>query len=164
MLNIISEYGIKYEVKFNPNKTVFTIFNNKVKKSSWELNIDSKIKLILSNEEIKFEKHFKYLGVLISDDMKPERHMDSRIKSFESRLKLLGNVGLYNNDCKVDYRSMLINTYAKPVLLYGIELFTMSKVQMSIIATKLSNRLKVIYDLSTRFKSKEVLYAHKIMR
>ena len=33
MLNVMSNFGINNEIKFNPNKTVYTIFNSKLKKT-----------------------------------------------------------------------------------------------------------------------------------
>jgi hypothetical protein len=163
MLDVITNYGNNYEVKFNPNKTVYTIFNNNIYKTSWEKLIDSKVTLKLSEEKIKFEQKFKYLGIIIDSNINVESHLDSRYEAYESRLKLLSKCGLYNSDCKVDYRAMLLNTYAKPILLYGLELFTLNDSQLKKTCSKLNNRLKVMYDLSTRLKSSEICIAHKLI-
>ncbi len=163
MLDVITEYGTKYEVKFNPNKTVYTVFNNNTYKSIWEREVDMNIDLKLSNENIKFEHKFKYLGVMIDSTLSAESHIDTRLEAYEARLKLLNKCGLYNLDCKVDYRSFLLNAYAKPILMYGLELFSLSDTQIKKIASKLNNRLKVMYNLSTKLKSTEICLAHKII-
>ena len=66
-------------------------------------------------------------------------------------------------DCSVNYRSYLLNSYAKPILLYGLELFQLNATQVKNLENKLNNRLKVMYDLSTRLKSTELLLAHRII-
>ena len=43
MLNVMSNFGINNEIKFNPNKTVYTIFNSKLKKTRWEMDVDEKV-------------------------------------------------------------------------------------------------------------------------
>jgi hypothetical protein len=86
------------------------------------MDVDEKVILTLSGANIVYEKSFKYLGILISDDLKLDIHLNSRVQAFEARLKLLSKAGLYNMDCGVQFRSMLMNTYAKSLLTYGLEL------------------------------------------
>jgi hypothetical protein len=76
---------------------------------------------------------------MIDSKFNAEIHLDSRLDAYESRLRLLNKCGLYNKSCKVDYRSMYLNTYAKPLLLYGIELFHLNDMQL--ITSKITNRL-----------------------
>jgi hypothetical protein len=163
MLDIITQYGNDYEVKFNPSKTVYTIFNNSTYKTTWEKDVDSLVILNLSAEPIMFETKFKYLGVLIDSNNNVTSHLEGRFESFENRLRLLNKCGIYNMDCSVNYRSYLLNSYAKPILLYGLELFQLNATQVKNLENKLNNRLKVMYDLSTRLKSTELLLAHRII-
>lgn len=125
--------------------------------------MDDKVELLLSGSKIIFEHSFKYLGIIISDDLKINLHLDSKLFSFENRLKTLLKAGFYKNKSGVEYRTMLINTYAKPpLLLYGLDIYDITNNQLMELSKSLSNKLKVMYDLSTRLKIKEIFYAHRI--
>ena len=126
------------------------------------MDVDEKVNLTLSGANIVNEKSFKYLGILISDDLKLDIHLNLRVQAFEARLKLLSKAGLYNMDCGVQFRSMLINTYAKSLLTYGLELYNLNDNQLLKMSRSLTNKLKVMYDLSTRLKTSELLFAHRI--
>ena len=122
------------------------------------MDVDEKVILTLSGANIVYEKSFNYLGILISDDLKLDIHLNSRVQAFEARLKLLSKAGLYNMDCGVQFRSMLMNTYAKSLLTYGLELYNLNDNQLLKMSRSLTNKLKLMYDLSTRLKTSELLF------
>jgi hypothetical protein len=44
MLDVITIYGLDFEIKFNPNKTVYTVFNNnKSNQTIFDKETDSKV-------------------------------------------------------------------------------------------------------------------------
>ncbi|RMZ94372.1 RNA-directed DNA polymerase from mobile element jockey-like [Brachionus plicatilis] len=93
-LEAIEEYGNKYEIKFNPDKTSFMIFNQAKTRSCQEKRADTwQADVMLNGIAINQVKSMKYLGVHISDDDKNKVQIDNRKKSAITALARLNKLG-----------------------------------------------------------------------
>ena len=69
-LMIVSNFGLSHEIKYNPNKTGYLIFNGKSK--------EEKITLHLNKIMINRVYSTKYLGVELMDKMSSVNHLKKR--------------------------------------------------------------------------------------
>ena len=69
MLYECEKYGLETGITWNPDKTVFCKFGRNKKESNLEF----------CNEKLIEVNEFKYLGVLVSNDLKCEKNLMSRI-------------------------------------------------------------------------------------
>ncbi|RNA08171.1 hypothetical protein BpHYR1_021965, partial [Brachionus plicatilis] len=72
-LNICEKYGIQQEIKFNPIKTQFIVFGDKMKLG------DHKPRMY--NQEIEHVDKLRYLGVLLNRNNNNKDQVESRIKA-----------------------------------------------------------------------------------
>ncbi|CAF1004711.1 unnamed protein product, partial [Brachionus calyciflorus] len=75
---ILEEFGIFNEIKYNPNRTVFIVFNknvDEIRRDNWQEDI------YLDGSKLTQVTSMKYLGVNISDDDKNTEHISKRKKA-----------------------------------------------------------------------------------
>ena len=78
-LNILQEYGAKNEIKYNPQKTVYMVFNQKIQRNAAEAREDIwQSNLTLDGSKIEKVSSMRYLGAEISEDDKVNNHIDKR--------------------------------------------------------------------------------------
>ena len=78
-LALVSNYRHVNEIKFNPEKTVFLIFNKKVIMSLDDRWLDAwQGELYLSGNPITEVDRMKYLGVQITNKNRNEEHFNTR--------------------------------------------------------------------------------------
>ena len=163
MLNAINLFSLDREIKFNPQKTVFIVFNKNIKlNNKWKKNDDDKIQLKLSGELIKEVSQFKYLGIEIHNQLSSKPHLNAREELFYTRLSELNHVGMDNIKTSSKYRAMLYKTYARPVLMYGMDLVNMNIGQLKHLQTTEANALKIATDISTRCRTTNLLKAYTV--
>ena len=67
-LDALTKYGIDFDIKWNPLKTEYIIFNKDLMRNKEEVNTDYWLGMLqLSNEVISEVEQFRYLGVWISN-------------------------------------------------------------------------------------------------
>ena len=67
-LDAITKYDIDFDIKWNPLKTEYIIFNKDLVRSKEEMTTDHWLGMLqLSNEVISEVEQFRYLGVWISN-------------------------------------------------------------------------------------------------
>ncbi|CAF0817846.1 unnamed protein product [Brachionus calyciflorus] len=108
LLKFTEEYGIKHELKFNPNKTNYMIMFSKQLKQNGE---DEKI--IFQNEDVKRVIMMKYLGIWVDETFNNRSHFDCRTKLFTLEYFNLKKCGItsdiLNTDIKLCFYKTAIN-------------------------------------------------------
>ena len=74
-IDVCFEYGAKYGIQFNPDKTMTIIFNMDVSRSLELILENQQQEYTLNGKKISFFKSFKVLGQIISDDGKDVEHV-----------------------------------------------------------------------------------------
>ena len=154
MLKTTHQFGLDNELKFNPNKTQFMVFNSKK---------NEKINIKFGDINIEQIHKIKYLGVNVTDDMKNNEHLKSKLTAELMRLQSLKKCG-YGSD-KLDSKIIInqFKSYIRPTLTYGFENSTLNLTQLKDTQSHESTLLKRGFNLSNRgIKSTELLIACNI--
>ena len=131
-LKLVEEYGQINDIKYNPEKTVFLIYNQSLKRNSTELRDDiNQSDLILDNKTITRVERMKYLGVEISDDFRNESHIAKRKQSLYVSVNKLNQSGLNTDNISPMAKAQLYKTFLRPVLMYGLENLKLNKTQLN---------------------------------
>ena len=117
---------------------------------------------MISGELIKEVSQFKYLGIEIHNQLSSKPHLNAREELFYTRLSELNHVGMDNIKTSSKYRAMLYKTYARPVLMYGMDLVNMNIGQLKHLQTTEANALKIATDISTRCRTTNLLKAYTV--
>jgi len=164
MLNVLTAFGQKNEIKFNGSKTSLMIFN----KSSEILTTQDKIQenridLKLSGELIKLEKKMKYLGVWLTQNLSSVTHIDNRYSQAIAKLTQLEQVGFNTSSIKPHTKSILFKSFIRPVINYGSDVLLLTSNDLKTIKSLEGNIIKDCIGLFRRIKSTELFLALKIM-
>ena len=154
MLKTTHQFGLDNELKFNPNKTQFMVFNSKK---------NEKINIKFGDINIEQIHKIKYLGVNVTDDMKNNEHLKSKLTAELMRLQSLKKCG-YGSD-KLDSKIIInqFKSYIRPTLTYGFENSTLNLTQLKDTQSHESTLLKRGFNLANRgIKSTELLIACNI--
>jgi hypothetical protein len=149
MLKVTENYGNKWEIKFNPSKTVYLgygVANNDKKRPVFE------------GVEIERVKVFKYLGIMINDKMSNTDHINKRLKGTFARIRNLEDALDLNQSPSI-MKTFIYNTYARPILYYGLETLVLNKTEKIKIKKTESGIIKHMLGLRKCSKSTELLFA-----
>ncbi|CAF0945202.1 unnamed protein product [Brachionus calyciflorus] len=148
LLKIVEEYGCDFEMKFNPEKTTFLIFNQKFTRTAKDRKEDIwQAQLVLQNEEITRVNSIKYLGVYINDDLNDKIHLENRKKAANVALAKLRNLEILTKRTNPYLKGHLFKTYLIPILHYGIETIKITKENLTTLERYENNILKNIYNI-----------------
>ncbi|CAF0743838.1 unnamed protein product [Brachionus calyciflorus] len=162
-LNIVQDYGLNNEIKYNPDKTVFMIFHFKLKRNVAELKEDIwQGNLVLDGTAIKRVDTMKYLGVDISEDDRLSKHLSKRKRLVQQALFKLKIIGLQTPFLHPIMKGQLYKTYIRPILLYGLETFYLKLTDINDLKRFEGNTVKTIMDISTRCRSTYLTHAMNI--
>jgi hypothetical protein len=150
MIQKVEEFGNKWEIKFNPEKTVYMRFNDNNKKNKTELTMNRK----LINEVTEV----KYLGMYIDNKLNPEKHINKkRLAALLNLQKLKKSVLAHGLSVKA--KMQLYKTYIRPTLYYGAELLNLNQNHIKAIQTSESNMIKNLFQIKKRSHSSILLRA-----
>jgi hypothetical protein len=150
LLKITEEYGKNQEIKFNPTKTTYMIFNSS-KKESKHPQFDG--------VELKRVKSMRYLGIMLNDKLTNKEHINTRKKlSIKSNVRL-NKYGYSNKMMDPSLKSSLYKCYTRSVLMYGMENTILRKNEIKQLQTQEAKLIKRSLQLSTRTKNTDLLYA-----
>ena len=149
LLTVTENYGKKWEIKFNPSKTMYMAFGG-VK--------DNGQKPIFDGIEIERVKVVKCLGIWINDKLTNINHQTNRKKGTMARLKAPEDV-LGTSNLPPYIKTFLYQSFARPVLYYGLEPIMMNLTERRDVQTLESTIIKHMVGLSKYSKSTELLYA-----
>jgi hypothetical protein len=156
MLDIVTDFGNEYQIKYNPSKTCVMIeTNNKKLKQS---------KLLLCDKEITLSEQIKYLGSEICSNGKSRTHIISRKSKSIKSLNWLRNAGILNNDLNIKNKIMLYNIYIKSIMYYGLESTMLNKGDIDLIEKAEGNNIKQVIGIPNQCRSLPIYGALKIMR
>ncbi|CAF1064992.1 unnamed protein product, partial [Brachionus calyciflorus] len=154
LLNIVTSFGSKNEVKFNPDKTIYLTFNNKISRTKSEKLMDIwNGDLTLDGRDIRKSNELKYLGVIMNDENSDKPHLERRKKATQSALAKLKSVDIINEKTNPYLKGFLYKSYIMPVLYYGMETVHLTKNVMNEIRRFEDNMLKSIYGISKYCRS-----------
>ena len=120
LLNVVEQFGKKYQIKYNPDKTIFMVFNDKC-------NQQKRINLKLESKPIERVKVMRYLGQQINENLTNVDHLNKRKQLAYSALLKLRVSGLISVNNHPNMKAQLYKTYIRPVLMYGCENLCLNK-------------------------------------
>ncbi|CAF0930523.1 unnamed protein product [Brachionus calyciflorus] len=163
MLDIISKIGKELEIKFNPNKTVYVIFNKKKSRNMKDRRDDMWNDLLkLDGEEITRADSLKYLGVELNEDLNDINHIEKRIKSAKISIAKLKNLEILTEKTNPYLKGHLFKTYIMPVLHYGLENINLTSKNMKTIQKEENNLLRYTYFIPKRCRTSNLKLAINI--
>ena len=150
-LMIVSNFGLSHEIKYNPNKTGYLIFNGKSK--------EEKITLHLNKIMINRVYSTKYLGVELMDNMSSVNHLKKRKSSAFASLSKIKSAGLISESTNLLTRIQLYKTYIRPILYYGMNMLNLNQTQMFEFKRTEGNIVKTMVNLHKTAKTTELFAA-----
>jgi len=143
---------------------IFTTSKLTQKKTKWMQFGDSKSivePIVRVNGEIleKVEQ-FKFLGVIISSNGKPDNHLSKRKSLFFNGVTEVTNLGLNKADVPIGMKSLLYTSLVRSKFMYGLETISLSKSRVKQDLSKLENyTLKKACGVNKNSKSTCLIYA-----
>ena len=138
MLNIVTRFGHSHEIKFNPNKTNGIAFGSSKRNST----------IYLDHQPIKFGETIKYLGVILNNKLTPTAHIVARKQAATKVVNGLRRVGIFSPVTSVRLKLLLYNTYARPVLYYGLAVQSLNQTETNDVQKFESKIIKRMLGLS----------------
>jgi len=120
MFNIVSSFTMKWNLKFNSNKSKVLVERKRVDKSN---------KWVLGDTYIEETNEYKYLGVYYSRSLKPTQHIGNHIKdNIDSKLNgMIRNLGKHGNFNRIEFGSTLWNSVLRPTAVHGCSIWQRKK-------------------------------------
>jgi len=160
MLKVLTKYGLENEIKFNGSKTTLMSYNKTLGNNTrLARDIAKETKLELANEPVELTKHMKYLGVYYSDNYSLCKHWDTKVSNVASKISLLQQAGLHNQNLTSKTKAFLFNVYIRPLIQYGVDTFTLGKNDLAKVCEMEGNCLKDALGLFRRIHSTELFLA-----
>ena len=150
-LNICEKYGIQQEIKFNPEKTQFIVFGEKLKAS------DQKPRMY--NQEIKCVEKIRYLGVILNRNNNNKDQVESRIKTAFRSFYTLRNLQSENTYLTTKIKIHLYEVFVRPTLTYGFENYVLTKEQIKKMQTTEATMIKKMLNLKKTSRTTNLLNA-----
>lgn len=151
-INTCERYGIKNEIKFNPDKTQFIIFGKKEKENK------KKVPKMYGEEIKKFEK-IKYLGIYLNRKNNNNDQVETRIKSAFKASISIKKLECENEKLKVKIKTHLYKAFVRPVLTYGLENYVLNKKQIRKLQTTEGTIIKRMLNLNYKSRTTSLLSA-----
>jgi hypothetical protein len=161
-IDVCSEYGAKYGIQFNPDKTMIIIFNMDVSRSPELIIEDQWQECTLSGKKISIVKTFKVLGQIISDDGKDVEHVAKRKQATNVMNGKLQAMNLTSFHIHPRMKAQLFRTYIRPILTYGTENMQLDQRELLQFKRIEGNCLKRILRIPTRCRTTDLFDALKI--
>jgi hypothetical protein len=152
---IIEKYCDLYDIKINAKKTKWMLIGEP------DSIIDPVVKV--NGEILDRVEEFKFLGVIISSDGKPTRHIKKRKSLFLNGLTEITTLGLNKKDVPLKMKSLLYTSLVRSKLMYGMETIKFNKTEVKQNLTKPENyALKKSCGLNNHSKATSLIYAMDI--
>ena len=131
---IIENYCDLYDIKINAKKTKWMQFGDS--KSIVEPIVR------VNGEILEKVEQFKFLGVIISSNGKPDNHLSKRKSLFFNGVTEVTNLGLNKADVPIGMKSLLYTSLVRSKFMYGLETISLSKSRVKQDLSKLENSKK----------------------
>jgi hypothetical protein len=160
MLDVVGEYGIDYEIKYNPDKSQLMICNKNVKRQNSEqhendIYIEYDLKLL--GEVIPEVSEVTYLGVKITSQNLTSNHLGERIESAARAMQSLRHIGMYNRILNPITKATIYKCMVRPILLHGSEVVLYNKGHINKIQKAEATMLKKANGFSKYCKNSDLL-------
>ena len=145
-LNACEIHAKSLGLNFNPEKSMYLIFNSSFNKKK---TLDkSQDKLIMGQSIIRQVKTIKYLGYLISDDNSEEAHIQNRITVKNQLIGKLTALGFTSKDYHPYLKAQMLKTYIRPIITYGLENTFLTKTNENRLKRQEGNVIKNCLQIS----------------
>lgn len=150
-ISTCEQYGKKYGIKFNPEKTLVMVLNLDVTRSIDEIKSDTwQGPLVLDGKTIQLLKSMKILGQIISDDDLDQEHIKNRLRSTNIMVAKLQTINLTSLHIHPKMKAQLFKTYIRPVMTYGTENMALNPKEILEFKKIEGNCLKRLIRIPTR--------------
>lgn len=157
LLSITELFGKKWEIKFNPSKTVYMEFGNKERKNNNFL-LRKKNPVFDGKEIIKVDK-MKYLGMFYDNKLSNKDHLNKKRTATFAAINKIQSLGIEKKITTSKMKSCLYKTYCRPILYYGLENLKLTEIEIKKLQTTESNIIKRSLGLSNRILSTKLIYS-----
>jgi hypothetical protein len=151
MVDTASDYGKKYEIKFNPEKTICMTISARRNPTKLSLKMDS--------QAIKIVHSFKYLGTKLASKMQNTEHVQSRMENTIKRCFMMERSGFNSTEISPHHKLSLYKVYGRPVLLYGLESLLLTQQELEKIQRTETNIIKRSLRISRRCRTTKLINA-----
>jgi hypothetical protein len=160
----LSNLGDELEIKFNPTKSVYMVFNKYHARSAKEKKYDEwDGQLLLANAPIERVESFKYLGAMIHDSGRCRDHMDKRRKGVLAAVAKIITLGLCNDLMHIKLKAEMFKVHIRPIIMYALENFNLNNGEIRRIKSAEGNALKRLIGVPTRCKSTDLFLSFDMM-
>ena len=121
LLDLVSDFGIRREIKFNPDKSLVMVFEKNPNKTATEIVKNNPFKM--NSVIIPLETSMRYLGMFY-DESGHKLHLQIKRDTASRRLADLSRIGIYSHEINPLMKAQIYQTMVRPILLYGCELNT----------------------------------------
>jgi len=163
MLQVIDNYCNAHEIKVNGDKTVLLIFNKWCNRSKRETTEDTpEVDLSLQNIKLLENYSLKYLGVELSSDQSNTKHINTRCDKAMKAMAMIKAKGLGDKQIHALTKAQLYKSFIMPIIMYGLELLTLSKQEYNQLRITESNMIKNLLNVRSSCRTKPIMSALKI--
>ena len=153
-LEVVTNFGLENYIKYNPDKTVFMVFNHCISKQAKDRILDNVNEPItLDGVEIKRVDQMRYLGDEINLRLDHKDHCKRRKSLTMGSLMRLKTIGIVTNQMHPYTKAQLYKTYIRPVLLNGFENQIITRTLLNDLKRYEGNIVKRLMNVPTRCRT-----------
>ena len=150
MLDIVATYADKWQYQLNADKSSVMVLGETAK---MRLSARSSRKWYIGGEEIRETDEQHHLGILCTVFTSTIHRTSERCTAARSSFFALNSIGSRFGCLHPLTSYRLYQTLCIPILLYGTEIWTLSKVELNMLERVHRNILRTIQGLPTRCRS-----------
>jgi hypothetical protein len=155
-IDTCTQFGASNAIEFNELKTVIMVYGkNKNTRTR-------RIEIKMNEKKLEQVSEAKYLGVMMTGDLKENSHIEERTNKFIKCTYDLERLGLRSNALSKNAKAQILKSFCRPVLLYGVENATINKGQLKDLKTQESLLVRGIFKLNKHSCTSEVLSAMRM--
>ena len=137
------------------SKTQLIIFSNRS-------NDNVRVTLEINGESVNQVDSIKYLGIMMDTKLNSQLHLETRKQKFNQASYNLGSACLIDKNVNWKVKSLLIKTYAIPVIMYGMDVVILSLNQLENAKATVAKVVKKCLGLPPRSLATKLLFAMEI--
>jgi hypothetical protein len=159
----VAKFGEEFEIRFNPEKTVYLVFNSSIARTAEERRRDIwQGDVLIGEERINKVSQFKYLGVELSEDSSDKPHLEKRRKAAQLALAKLKNLEILTESTGAYLKGHLYKTFILPSLLYGNETISLTNANIKTIEKSENNLIRSVYCIPKRCRTTNLKLANNL--
>jgi len=139
LLKIVHEFGKKFEIKFNPDKTQYIMFENSANKEYLKPTFD--------NIQLEKVENIKFLGAYLTTKLSSKLHVNTKVNSAIFKINTLNKSGFNSKYASYKTKMVQYKMFIRPLLLHDAENQFFNKGLYDLIQTTESSLIKKSYGL-----------------